>query len=882
MKKFYTIFLMVIWAFSLNAQWSQITGVNISGVADYDNLVYTGSSVLLINEAGVYRSTNNGISWQLSVAGLDTTNLSVDEIVYISTRNEVWLISNGNVFKSVNDGVTWIKQDIMSLIGGNGWFNRIGRIGNRLIVAYSDYDSGAGTQVTNLYYSDNGSTWKKGAKVYEGYKGWFEFIHSFNNRMLGIVFDPNDGNDRKFYFSYDGTDIGDFPLTGVGTEYELEQNYFSIDPSGGNLFFINKVTKKIFRFNFSSNVWEEKMNGIDGGGMTLGEIFSIHSLGSHAFASALFFSKYPPQNPEEDLSLKFFYSSDNGDHWTLVSNPGVSFPIFENEMIFAGSGRLIGSYMSGHLAFSDNLGQEWKDINDIHSGEFKYLVSLADGSIFARSGDQLAGLIKSTNNGNTWIVKNGNLPNLLGIYFIGEIWYDGINNIMYLTSQLNPFEEKYELFKSTDGGENWVQITTAPDSKLKQLVGKHGPSKPIIYFGDRDGNGTYQFTSDGGATWTDITPGINALGIKRVMGIKGNGTLMLLFAEDNSQIIRVFKSTNHGASFTDISGELIQPGFQIMVADRWEWERQPSAVAGFSYDGTKFMVAVMNWNVWPNQINFYELNATQDGWVKKGTDGIKVPYNIDCYALRHQGNGNVWYFVTPCGVYASVDNCETWLRVWNNQGYVMGMRPKSFLINDYGVFVGTDNGGLWRAQLTPPVVSTMPATEITETSAKTGGIIVSTGGLPFLGKALVYDTNPDPTIPPDVTIGFDNSWSDFSTTILSLTPNTTYYVKAVVTSPKGKIYGNEISFTTLNPTGVVVHKPGEVYLYPNPSNGLFNIVADADMTMTVLNVIGKTVLTAPVYNGINTYELKNQPAGIYFVKLNGEGRQEQTIRLIIK
>jgi len=868
MKKIYSVLFWAFLILPLNAQWQQITGTNISGTAQYNNLVYTGNSVLLVNQAGVYRSDDNGVSWVHSVDGLDTTNLSVNDIVFIQPRNEVWIVSNGNVFKSTDYGKSWKKQDLTGISGG--WPNQIGRIKNRLIVGYNYYDSGLGKNVNKLCYSDDGITWSYGAKVFEG-DGWIELIHSFNDRFLGIIYDPQNGSPESFLFSTDGTDIGLFSLTGLPANYEMDADNFSSDPSGDYFFFIHNNVKKVYRFNFGTNTWEEKMDGIEFPPYSVGEIFAVQSLGGHAFASALF------TDGVANIFLKLFYSSNNGEKWVVVPNPGVDFPIFEDEMISAGSNRLIGSYFNNLMAYSDNTGQTWTPINNIDAGRFDFMVGQVNGSIFTLSPNQLKGLIRTTDNGATWNPYNGDLPNFMGIYLIESI-FPGGPNVMYLVGKDTPFENNVKLFKTTDYGAHWVRVTSAPSEEIIQFVGRHGSENPIVFFGNKDGQGSYKYTTDQGATWNDIT-GIGALSIDRVMGIKGNGSLMMLFAEKSGQI-RVYKSTNNGGTFSDITSNLDAPNLQIMVADRWAWRKHPSAIASFNLTGDLFVVAVIDYWTWPNLINFYKLNTTQNGWDKIGTEGISVPYNLDCQSLRH--DGSVWYFVTPVGVYASVDNCQSWLRIWNNEGYVMGLRPSSFIPNNYGVLLGTEDGGFWRAQLTLPQLTTEPVTEITETTAKSGGNITSTGGLPFLGKGLVYSTNPDPVVGTGYVLGCGSSWEDYTGVMFSLTPNTTYYVKSLATNPKGHGYGNELSFTTLNPTGIVVHKPGEVYLYPNPSNGLFNIVADADMTMTVLNVIGKVVLTAPVYNGINTYELKNQPAGIYFVKLKGEGKQEQTVRLIIK
>lgn len=132
--------------------------------------------------------------------------------------------------------------------------------------------------------------------------------------------------------------------------------------------FIHNNVKKVYRFNFGTNTWEEKMDGIEFPPYSVGEIFAVQSLGGHAFASALF------TDGVANIFLKLFYSSNNGEKWVVVPNPGVDFPIFEDEMISAGSNRLIGSYFNNLMAYSDNTGQTWTPINNIDAGRFDFMV----------------------------------------------------------------------------------------------------------------------------------------------------------------------------------------------------------------------------------------------------------------------------------------------------------------------------------------------------------------------------------------------------------------------------------------------------------------------------------------------------------------------------
>ena len=84
----------------------------------------------------------------------------------------------------------------------------------------------------------------------------------------------------------------------------------------------------------------------------------------------------------------------------------------------------------------------------------------------------------------------------------------------------------------------------------------------------------------------------------------------------------------------------------------------------------------------------------------------------------------------------------------------------------------------------------------TRTSAASGGNITSDGGAAVTARGVCWSTSPNPTV--DIsTITVDGSGIDvFSSFITSLTPATTYYVRAYAINAAGTSYGNEITFTT--------------------------------------------------------------------------------------
>ncbi len=67
-------------------------------------------------------------------------------------------------------------------------------------------------------------------------------------------------------------------------------------------------------------------------------------------------------------------------------------------------------------------------------------------------------------------------------------------------------------------------------------------------------------------------------------------------------------------------------------------------------------------------------------------------------------------------------------------------------------------------------------------------------------------------------------------------------------------------------------------IYPNPSNGVFNVdlqIVAKPYSINIIDVTGKTIYTSTVQQGSNTFKssiinLKDRPAGIYFIKIKTE------------
>ncbi|MBO4542948.1 MAG: T9SS type A sorting domain-containing protein [Bacteroidales bacterium] len=96
---------------------------------------------------------------------------------------------------------------------------------------------------------------------------------------------------------------------------------------------------------------------------------------------------------------------------------------------------------------------------------------------------------------------------------------------------------------------------------------------------------------------------------------------------------------------------------------------------------------------------------------------------------------------------------------------------------------------------TIPTLTTIITSNITSTTAQSGGNITSDGGTTITARGVCWSTSQNPTINDNHTSDGSGAGS-FTSTMAGLKANTVYYVRAYATNAMGTAYGNQITFTT--------------------------------------------------------------------------------------
>lgn len=95
---------------------------------------------------------------------------------------------------------------------------------------------------------------------------------------------------------------------------------------------------------------------------------------------------------------------------------------------------------------------------------------------------------------------------------------------------------------------------------------------------------------------------------------------------------------------------------------------------------------------------------------------------------------------------------------------------------------------------TAPVLATTTASDITDSSAISGGSFTTDGTLTIISRGIEYDTSN--TFPNQWKVVSGSGIGTFSASMIGLMPNTGYYIRAFAASDTSIYYGNILSFTT--------------------------------------------------------------------------------------
>ena len=196
---------------------------------------------------------------------------------------------------------------------------------------------------------------------------------------------------------------------------------------------------------------------------------------------------------------------------------------------------------------------------------------------------------------------------------------------------------------------------------------------------------------------------------------------------------------------------------------------------------------------------------------------------------------------------------------------------RSFATNVQGTSYGAETS--FTTQTTPTVSATATPSNLTTTSAISGGTILNTGGATITTSGLVWSLTVNPTTALATKTTDGATTGTFTSSITGLTQGTLYHVRAYATNYLGTSYGPGITFTTL--TLPTVSATATISSISGTSaTGGGTITSDGGATITTRGVVwgtttGSSTFSATSGTGTGSYVSNLSgltPATTYYVR----------------
>lgn len=139
----------------------------------------------------------------------------------------------------------------------------------------------------------------------------------------------------------------------------------------------------------------------------------------------------------------------------------------------------------------------------------------------------------------------------------------------------------------------------------------------------------------------------------------------------------------------------------------------------------------------------------------------------------------------------------------------------------------------------PPTVTTTAVTDVTITSATSGGNVTADGGAEVTARGVCWSTSTGPTISGSKTSDGKGTGA-FTSSLTGLTQNTKYYVRAYATNSEGTSYGSEVNFTTGQVVVATVTTTAASAVTTTTATAGGNVTADGGGTITSRGVCWST------------------------------------------
>jgi photosystem II stability/assembly factor-like uncharacterized protein len=465
------------------SSWNEVN----NGLSDLNvrALAVSGWNLFAGTPSGVFYSTDNGSSWTDVNNGLTNTD------VYSLTISGTDLFAgcdSKRVFLSTDYGTSWTDISI-GVMGGN-YVRAIAKIGSNLF---------AGTEGNGLFRStDNGMNWKPA----NGSLKDNTLIRAIETDWNGSIFVETQTS--IFRSDNEGKSWKALNFTPPG-------NLLSMVVSGSNIFTGQQDDAGVYRSTDEGESWSlTSLRGVS--------VRSFAVIGNEVFAGTHNFSNIGGRG--------IFLTADNGTTWTEINN-GLDI-ITTNVRTFAADNTYLYTGTDIGVFYSADGGMNWEPTPWYN---FTSILTVNSSGIFTATG---AAVYLSTDNGSSWSFVHNLLASITTMTSMGTDLYAGTTSPTY-----------GDVWRSTDNGGTWIS-SGLTNVNVYSLAVSNSNLFASVHRSDTPPNAVL-FSTDNGASWTDITAGLPNQEFRVLVA---DGTNLFACTGNNGGI---WFTSDNGASWTDIS-----------------------------------------------------------------------------------------------------------------------------------------------------------------------------------------------------------------------------------------------------------------------------------------------------------------------------------------
>ncbi|MBI5214508.1 MAG: T9SS type A sorting domain-containing protein [Ignavibacteriae bacterium] len=482
-----------------------------------DNDVFVGTN------DGVFKSTNGGTSWTLAV----TTPNSVRDIAYDVSTGFLYAATYGaNLYKSTNLGTTWTNHVVTDPVSGMTMTHL------RAVEVYAPDSIYVGGSILDV--ASGGALFKSS----DGGVTWAQVQRNIGIRstVMSIALSRN----YPDYSLIIGT-----ASKGVYKSVNYGLNWTEINGGGTT----NPMTDK----NTSAVAFGTAFRyaGTDSAGdfyrRSLGDVTDGWPKGTGLPGIQAIINDIHLDNVDESKLLLategmgVYGSVDSGKTWQPRNTGMMGVSARDIKVITNGNVVLANGFGDG-IWLSSNHATTWNTATTLTSSNSVTSLTTTNNVSILYAGIYGTGVFKTTDGGANWVVSDSTVINK---YIRAVVAHPTNASIAYAGTGNG-------VFKTTNGGTSWVASNNGiPFSTSIRSIAIDKANPNVIYAGT-DLNYLYK-TSDGGSNWTNIT---NANGfllqdsfIRTITVDAGNSNIVYVGSDSG----RVYKSFNAGASWTLLS-----------------------------------------------------------------------------------------------------------------------------------------------------------------------------------------------------------------------------------------------------------------------------------------------------------------------------------------